>query len=173
MSKKITTASFIAKSRKIHGDRYSYDKTVYASAKTHVIITYLVEGSYKGMNQPATLECSIHGVLEPRLVTNIFSGDHPCILCAGTEAFRGYTNSQARQVLEAHFGGESLIENFVYSGKDTNVTLVCPKHGPWQIQFRSYLRSRGCRKCLEPQNMEARKLGLRSKAEATRDAGQI
>lgn len=291
MSKKVTTASFIAKSREIHGDRYVYDKTVYVSAKSDVVITcpiedhgdfpctpsnhthkthprgcpicggskrltweefvnrskkanpdiwiyptqeyinaktevrlvckkaghivkvtpdsllqnggckycrnistgersmlsaevisarlkektantdsdvVLVEGSYRGMNQPATLECSIHGTLEPRLVKSIFSSPHPCILCAGTEAVKGYSSSQAKQILEEHFDEKYKIKDFVYVGKATKVTLVCPKHGPWQIRFGSYPRSRGCRMCLEPQNMKARKLGLRRKAKVTR-----
>ena len=51
----------------------------------------------------------------------------------------GYSSSQAKEILEEHFDERYRIKDFVYVGKATNVTLVCPKHGSWQIQFGSYL----------------------------------
>ena len=46
MSKKITTASFIAKAREIHCDRYSYDKTVSVSDEKNVIGTCPTHGDF-------------------------------------------------------------------------------------------------------------------------------
>lgn len=128
----------------------------------------LVNGSYRGMNKKAAIECSSHGLQAPRIMTTMLSGGHPCLDCAETRHYAGYTSASAKQRLKKHFGDKYQIVEFSYQGKKTAVTLICEKHGKWTIQFQSYLKSRGCSYCFTKENVEARSKGLRRKANETR-----
>ena len=46
MPKRLTTEQFIAKARKIHGDKYDYSKVVYVNAKTKVCVTCKEHGDF-------------------------------------------------------------------------------------------------------------------------------
>ena len=128
----------------------------------------LVVGSYVGMNKKAAIVCSEHGLQEERLMTTTLSGGHPCLDCAQTRHFSGYSSASAKVVLEKYFENKYHIAKFVYEGKQTPVTLSCKKHGTWTIQFSSYTTSKGCPNCLIKENIASRSKGLRRSAEATK-----
>ena len=129
----------------------------------------LVSGSFRGMNKKAAVECSKHDLQAPRVMTSMLSGGHPCLDCAQTRHFVGYTSTSAKFVLERHFENKYQIVKFKYEGKKTPITLICKKHGKWTIQFSSYPRSRGCPDCLITENIKARSKGLQRKADETKD----
>jgi glutamate mutase epsilon subunit len=47
MAKKLTTEEFIEMSKKVHGDKYKYDRTVYKTAKEKVVITCPIHGDFE------------------------------------------------------------------------------------------------------------------------------
>lgn len=47
MSKIITTEIFIENSKKIHGNLYNYDKTIYTGSRNKVIITCKIHGDFE------------------------------------------------------------------------------------------------------------------------------
>jgi len=53
MVKRLTTEEFVAKAVKVHGCRYTYDKAVYETKKSKVVVTCLKHGDY-------TVSASVH-----------------------------------------------------------------------------------------------------------------
>ena len=47
MAKKLTPDEFITRSKKIHNNKYSYDKTVYTTAHNSVIISCPIHGDFE------------------------------------------------------------------------------------------------------------------------------
>lgn len=47
MSKRVTTADFIQRARKVHGNRYDYSKVLYIAAKRNVTIICPEHGEFK------------------------------------------------------------------------------------------------------------------------------
>ena len=47
MSKKLTQEEFIEKAKKVHGDKYGYNKTVYINNKKKVTITCPIHGDFE------------------------------------------------------------------------------------------------------------------------------
>ena len=46
-SKKLTTSEFVRIAKEIHGNTYSYEKTIYKSTRDYVTITCLKHGDFK------------------------------------------------------------------------------------------------------------------------------
>lgn len=55
MAKKQTREEFIEKARKVHGDKYGYDKVVYVNSRTEVIITCPIHGDFPQIPRNHTL----------------------------------------------------------------------------------------------------------------------
>ncbi len=125
-SKRITTDTFVARSIKIHGNRYDYSKVVYTKSNIPIIVI-----------------CKEHGEFK-QLPTSHVRGAG-CKLC--------YYNSMKLSTAE-FIDKANLIhqhkytyDNVVYKHTHTPVFINCNQHGVFQQQPNDHLQGRGCSKC--------------------------
>lgn len=123
---KYTTEEFIKKSKLIHGEKYSYDKTNYINNKTKVIIT-----------------CSTHGDFE-QFPSNHFRIKIGCDRCAGN--VKSTTEEFTRKSKLIH-GDKFKYENVNYIDRDTIVMITCSVHGDFPQKPSSHLSGSGCKEC--------------------------
>lgn len=116
---RMTTEEFIKKAREIHGDTYSYDKTIYKNSKTPVIIT-----------------CKIHGDFK-QLPNNHLKG-HGCKICANHEigqinkvkkqgvppANKIYNDDFIQKAISVH-GDKFSYEHTKYTYARNQITITC------------------------------------------------
>lgn len=129
-SKKNTTAEFIEKARKIHGDKYDYSKVEYVNNKTMVTIT-----------------CPKHGDFIQRPYIHL-SGCG-CPRCGDEENAAKHLKSMEDVLKEARrvHGDKYDYSKAVYIGCDEKMEIVCPIHGPfWQVTY-NHMRGCGCPAC--------------------------
>ena len=119
-----TSTTFIKKSKRIHGDYYSYDKVNYINLKNKVIIT-----------------CPIHGDFK-QLPSNHFKYD--CIKCTGT--LRLTKKEFIRRSNEIH-GNLYNYSKVRYANVSTYVDIICKKHGIFKQTPDNHMRNRGCPSC--------------------------
>ena len=124
MSKKLTTEEFITKSKSFHGDKYSYEKTIYSGNKTKVTIT-----------------CPIHGDFE-QLPGNHYR--YSCIKCAGCDTKT--TQEFIKEAMFLHSNKYDYSKTVYLSGRK-NINIICPKHGVFTQRASVHLEGRGCSKC--------------------------
>jgi hypothetical protein len=130
MAKRVTTEEFIARAKRLHGDRYDYSKTNYSNAQTKL-----------------TIICPEHG---PFLQ---LPGNHlkpaGCPKC-GTDSMaaqsRGHVASfieRARRVHDDRYD-YSLVN---YKNARSKVTIVCPDHGEFTQTPDAHLNGQRCATC--------------------------
>jgi exonuclease III len=137
----LTTQKFIARARKVHGERYDYS---------------LVD--YRHTHQPVTIICSRHGPFQ-QLPSNHLKGKG-CNLCAEekrTKAKTLTTETFIARAREVH--GElhdySLVD---YRMGTEPVEIICSKHGTFQQRPIDHLQGSGCTQCGEERRARARTL---------------
>ena len=121
---KKTTKSFIEAARKVHGDKYSYEKTVYTSSEN-----------------PVTITCKRHGDFSQR------PDDHlqgkGCNPCSRNMMSREEFIAKATKV----HNGRYTYEHVVYEGTAVKVTITCCDHGDFDQMPLRHLEGSGCQKC--------------------------
>ena len=123
---KITTELFVEKARKIHGNDYGYDRTVYLETRKSVIIT-----------------CPVHGDFEQRAYSHLQGNG--CKKCQD-DARRMTTEDFIKKARKAH--GDRFDYSLAdYTGSHKKLTIVCPLHGPFKQQAYLHIQNRGCREC--------------------------
>lgn len=122
---KINTQIFIARSSKIHSNRYDYSKVIYINGSTKVIIN-----------------CKIHGdfVQTPY---NHLSG-RGCMKC-GRRA-RMNTREFIQKALLAH-GNEYDYSKVEYINARSKIIIICKKHGEFLQLAKGHLQGNKCKKC--------------------------
>ena len=123
---KVTTESFIEKSRKVHGDKYDYSKTI-----------------YKGCTNKVCIICPEHGEFW-QLPTSHMSGNG-CPKCFKTK----YAKTTEEFVCDAKkiHGDKYDYSKVEYKNAHTKVCIVCPEHGEFWQKPNSHLSGCGCPKC--------------------------
>lgn len=122
---------FLVECKKVHGDKYDYSKTV-----------------YEGKRKKITIICPTHGPFE-QWPDNHLNGEG-CKWCKrdmqknlykmGLEKFI----EKARKVHGNRYD-YSLVE---YVNNKTDVTVICPDHGPFKVMPQDHLQKlNGCPKC--------------------------
>ena len=125
-----TTEEFIEQSKKIHGDKYIYDKTVYTKAHNKVIIT-----------------CPIHGDFEQE--ASVHLGGSGCPKCAQEHKSQLRKDSLETFIEKAEqiHGNKYDYSKVDYKNNRTKVCIICSKHGEfWQLPL-DHLSRKGCPKC--------------------------
>ena len=125
MTRKLTTAEFIERAKKVHGDRYDYTKAKYA-----------------GNCSKTTITCPIHGEFDQVVYTHL-SG-HGCPECAGN--LKGSTEEFIRKTMKIH-GEKYNYSEVAYVNSKTPVSIICPRHGIFKQAPYNHLTGQGCRKC--------------------------
>ena len=122
------TELFIAKAKKIHGDRYNYSNVNYVNAKTHI-----------------TIICREHGAFIQTPSNHL--SNYNCQKCANnfkltTELFINKAN-----VIHNNLYDYSKVN---YINADTPIIIICKEHGEFkQIPDFHINRKCGCPKCSE------------------------
>ena len=131
----LTTAEWIKRARKVHGERYSYDKSKYVTGKTKLIVT-----------------CKEHGDFEIN-PSNHVSLKRGCKVCSGG-SFLNADNSKKRLTQKQFLfkANEVAPENLdftksVYKDTRTNVTVTCKIHGDFLIRPGNLFQGGNCRHC--------------------------
>lgn len=127
----ITIEEFILEAKKVHGDKYSYDKTRYTKANDKVVIT-----------------CPVHGDFE-QIASNHLRG-MGCRKCSMSKlgAKRQITQSQFIEKAKAIHGDKYDYSLAVYTGVRNKVEIICPIHGSFhQVAGSHIIKGYGCKKC--------------------------
>lgn len=123
---KFTTEFFVRKSKEIFGeDTYSYEKTVCNGACDDVIIT-----------------CKKHGDFVKKATAHIHQ-KQGCPMCS-----RGINNT-AEYILKARevHGWRYDYSKTKFVDMDTKITVICPKHGEFEVLPGEHLKGNNCNKC--------------------------
>lgn len=130
MAKRATTEEFIAKARKIHGDRYDYSKVNYVNSKTKVNIV-----------------CSIHGNFEQ--IPNVH-----LMKCGCPECGREISNRKRSITTEIFIEKSRLVHGNKYDYSQVEyinnrkkVKIICPTHGLFLQVPDSHMCGKGCIYC--------------------------
>lgn len=126
---KNTSSSFISKAEKLHPE-YDYSQVTYCNNKTNIKVI-----------------CKKHGIFEIT-PANLLRG-RGCRICRieKSKDTRIYTTEEFIDKAKKYFP-QYDYSKVVYSGAFSKVTIICPRHGEFEIR-PSYLTSNigGCQKC--------------------------
>jgi len=138
-NKKHSTESFIKKALAIHGDRYDYS-----------------QADYKDSHSPLTIICPVHGSFK-QSPSNHFAGKG-CPECGNIVAAdaRRKTTDEFIDKAKAIHGDRYDYSLSEYIGSTAKVTIICPKHGPFEQTPSEHLVGSGCPKCGVLARAEAR-----------------
>lgn len=123
---------FIKLSRKAHGDKYQYDKSIYVNADTPLIITCPIHGDFKQF---------------PRSHYN-GANCHKCNVDIAK-------NRRRKDINKFKEDGHHVHNNFfnydkvVYINNKTPITVTCPDHGDFNVRPDNHLQGSGCPMCNE------------------------
>jgi len=123
----LTTSSFIEKSKKVHGDKYNYDKTDYSHSHIKVILT-----------------CPKHGdflVSPNNHLRNEKEGG--CPKCH----YGVPSNNEVIENFKKVHGNKYNYDKTVYENSCSKVIITCSIHGDFEQLARSHLKGHGCKKC--------------------------
>lgn len=124
--RKLSTADFVEKARKIHENKYDYSKSIYINAKTKITIT-----------------CNDHGdfIQNPANHCGLKQG---CPKCSGN--YR-YKNDEWITEAKNKHGDKYDYSKTQYKNNETNVIITCEKHGDFKQQPGNHLFGKGCGRC--------------------------
>ena len=123
--KKLTTAEFIEKAEKVHGDRYDYSKSIYTGNKEKIEIICISHGSYF---QYAGNHLSHQGC--PNCTNNI-----------------KFTSEKFIENSKKFHGNKYNYSKVNYINANTKVEIICPTHGSFWQYSKYHQRGGGCNKC--------------------------
>jgi len=126
----MNTIDFINKAKEIHRDKYDYSKVEYVSSQKKICII-----------------CPKHGEFWQR--PNDHLNGHGCKKCAvekKSEESRCDTNSFIEKCKKIHDNKYDYSKT-TYINNHTNVQIICPKHGEFQIRPNNHLNGQGCPIC--------------------------
>ena len=137
----ISTAEFILRSKRVHGDRYDYS-----------------EANYLGSKSKVTLRCFEHGVFHQ------YAGNHLRGMGCG-ECAKAARAARRRTPLEEFIKRASKVHDNVYDysqvrykGSGIKVRICCPIHGQFFQRPYSHLSGGGCPLCAIEKNAAGRRL---------------
>lgn len=125
MSKRVTTADFIQRACKVHGNRYDYTKVLYVAAKSKVTIICPEHGEFE---QTPANHCTGYGCPE-------CGGNKPLTLDRFIE--------RANKIHKGRYD-YSRVE---FKNVESKVEIICPDHGPFLQRLMSHLKGFGCDRC--------------------------
>ena len=131
---RMTKEEFIKRAREIHGDKYDYSKVEYINYGTEVIIIcHNHDESYEFKQTPRD---HLNG--------------HGCKKCAYekiADKLRMSLEEFIQRANEVHGVGTYNYSKVNYVNMNTDVIIICPKHGEFPQTPRDHLSGCGCLKC--------------------------
>lgn len=139
MPRKLTQDDFIARARKVHGDKYDYSRVNYINSQSKVIIV-----------------CKEHGVFEQKPNSHLMG--QGCPKCGGH--MKRTTEEFIEQARSVH-GNYYNYDKVVYVNDREKVIVTCPKHGDFRISPDNHIHSKqGCKVCAHERIGLASRLSL-------------
>lgn len=128
---KPTGAEWVKRAMPVYSYKYDYSKVSYVDNKT-----------------PVTVTCPIHGDFQT-LPTNHLKGVSGCPACNNERKHNDQKKSTEQFIKEARevHGDVYDYSKVNYYNKNTNVTIICKKHGEFQQIPAVHLIGCGCPKC--------------------------
>jgi hypothetical protein len=124
-----STKDFIENSKKIHGDKYDYSKSIYKKMNSLLIITCLLIG---------------HGDFE-QTPSNHITHKQGCSLCANN--YKSNTIEFIEKSILVHGIDKYDYSNVHYVNRESCVEIICTTHGTFQQTPGNHLCGYGCNKC--------------------------
>jgi hypothetical protein len=125
-----TLKDFINKAKLVHGDKYSYENSIYSESKNKIKII-----------------CDIHGEFE-QIASNHLRGKG-CSKCA-----KNISGNKLRFNTNIFIDKSNLIHknkydysNSIYTDSNGFVEIICPKHGSFKQKAYYHLAGHGCNDC--------------------------
>lgn len=137
----MTTETFIEKSRKVHGDKYDYSKSVYKGPHTKICII-----------------CPEHGEFwqDPYSHMKGFG----CKKCAAVKRYNDDVDKYRKLFLKnAHekCGDKYDYSKMNYVNSSTPVIITCPNHGDFKVYPTNFLAIGGCPCCIKEHNRDIKR----------------
>lgn len=132
--KKLTTAEFIERAKKIHGNKYDYSKVEYINTNTKVCII-----------------CPKHGEFWQKPIHHL--SHKGCPICGKEKIQKSSIEKNkmaSRNFIEKSkkiHGDKYNYSKVVYIHSHKKVCIICPKHGEFWQEPTNHLQGNGCPKC--------------------------
>lgn len=143
-----TLAQFLTRAQAAHGDRYDYSRVVYRKVEAKVEIV-----------------CPEHGAFWQTPMDH--AAGHGCAAC-GVEKCAASHRQDADTFIaraRAKFGDTLDYSQMGYRNTTTNITIICPVHGPFQQTPNEHLVSTGCPICTGLKPVTAEEFLTRARAQ--------
>lgn len=131
--RKSNTEEFIRRAKEIHGDKYDYSKVKYVDANTKICIVCHKIGPYGNE----------HGEFWQLPSHHLYG--YGCDKCA-KDNLRSTTEDFIKKAQAIH-GNKYDYSKVTYRHSKDKITIVCPKHGDFEITPNSHLLGYGCPYC--------------------------
>jgi len=130
-AKRLTQEEFLQRAKAIHGDKYDYSLSKYVNHKIKM-----------------TIICPSHGKFS-QLPSNHLAG-HGCYKCREENRYKCRAISQENFIKRARLkhGNRYDYSKCIYTHMLKKVTIICKKHGEFQIHANNHVRGFGCKKCV-------------------------
>jgi len=122
---KSNTVDFIIKSKKVHGEKYSYDKVNYITNRT-----------------PVNIICNLHGIFAQNPHEHLKG--RGCSQCAGNIVLT--TQDFISKSKQIHHDKYNYFYTD-YKNEYVPVIISCPKHGEFIQRPNNHLNGHGCTEC--------------------------
>lgn len=133
MSKKLSIDDFLTRSRQIHGNKYDYSKVEYTNNHTKICII-----------------CPEHGEFWQTPKRHLSSNGCPKCAIQKMAQLKTHNNEQFITMSKKKYGDIFDYSLVNYINCDTEVTLICKKHGEFNIKPIRHLQNEyGCPLCYE------------------------
>jgi len=129
---RMTTEQFISKSKRLFGEKFKYNNTVYLGNKVPLLIL-----------------CPVHGEISitPNAHYNSVAGCTECGEIQRAENYRIKFDEFVSRAREIHGNFYSYVEES-YTEMRGAITIVCPEHGPFESKaYHHVCNESGCPKC--------------------------
>ena len=127
MGKKLTTEDFIKRSKKVHGDKYDYSLVNYISSKIKIKIKII---------------CKKHG--EFKQIPDDHLNGSGCAKCS--KNYKYTTEEFIKKLKEVH-GNKYDYSLVNYKNSETNIIIICKKHGEFKQSAWHHLNGSNCPEC--------------------------
>lgn len=127
-----TIEDFVKNAKKIHGNKYDYNKTVYVNSQKKVSVI-----------------CPLHGVFTqtPANHVNHRKGCPSCKSKKLSDLYKFTTEEFVKNAVNIH-GKKYDYSKVNYVNMGTDVTIICNKHGPFQQRPSNHIHLKnGCPSC--------------------------
>lgn len=141
-AKSMTTEEFIAKAKQRHGEKFTYENTVYTRS-----------------NRKVKINCREHGEFEQQANSHLLGNGCPvCGKLKNHTSTRKTTSKFIEEAKKIH-GDKYDYSKVKYENTHSKVCLICKVegHGEFEQEPNSHLRGSGCPKCFGKTNLSTEK----------------